>query len=106
MHHSPPPPRIQAVGRAMPSHYVDQASLTAALAAVWADQPALVRRVADLHRTVGVAGRHFALPLAEYERPMSFGQRNAVWTRVATDLGEAAARDALARAGLEPRDVD
>jgi alkylresorcinol/alkylpyrone synthase len=59
-----------------------------------------------LFRAVGVDGRYLALPIEEYYRLDSFTAANAAWKRVALDVGEKAARRALERAGLSPRDVD
>jgi alkylresorcinol/alkylpyrone synthase len=52
-----------------------------------------------------VGGRYLALPLAEYATLGGFGKRNDAYLRVALEVGEAAVRDALTRAGLAPRDV-
>ena len=99
-------PSVAAVGRALPKHYADQATLIAALKRHWARRHFNLDRLEELHRAVGVDGRYLALPIAEYEALDSFEKSNAAWTRAALDLGEAASRDALARAGLQPRDVD
>ncbi len=53
-----------------------------------------------------VAGRHLALPLADYPACDTFAKRNDAFIRVGTEVGEAAIRDGLARAGLAPGDVD
>ena len=52
-----------------------------------------------------MGGRYLALPLAEYAALGGFGARNQAYLRVALEVGEAAVRDALTRAGLTPRDV-
>jgi alkylresorcinol/alkylpyrone synthase len=73
---------------------------------LWVKQHFNPARVDELHRAVKVAGRYMALPLEEYERLQTFEQHNNAWIRVALDVSEAATRDALARAGLGPKDVD
>ncbi len=100
------PARIRAVGRALPEHYADQASLTAALSEAWGEVHFNPERLEALHRAVQVSGRHLALPLAAYRDLRTFAERNDAWTTAAVDLGEIAVRDALARAGLSPTDVD
>lgn len=100
------PARIRAVSRALPKHYADQESLTAALSEAWGEAHFNPERLEALHRAVQVSGRHLALPLAAYRDLTSFAARNDAWTWAAVDLGEAAFRDALARAGLSPADVD
>ena len=99
-------PRIRAVGRALPEHYVDQETLTAAFRDAWRGAHYNVERLEELHRAVQVSGRYLALPITEYAGLASFARRNEAWTRVAVDLGETAVRKALSLAGLEPGDVD
>jgi alkylresorcinol/alkylpyrone synthase len=97
--------KIVAVGAAFPPHYYDQETLLAALGRHWRERYFNVARLEQLHRNVLVGGRHLALPLEEYERLAGFGDANAAWIRVATEVGEAALVDALARAGAAPGDV-
>lgn len=101
-----PHPSILAVGRALPPNWVDQETLIAALAPLWAESHYNVGRLAELQRATLVAGRHLALPLAEYPALDTFARCNDAFIRVGTEVGEAAVRDALARAGLSPADVD
>ncbi|HWG85865.1 MAG TPA: hypothetical protein VNT60_10340, partial [Deinococcales bacterium] len=53
-----------------------------------------------------IATRYWSAPLDYFLTERSWPERNDLYSRVAVDLGEAAARQALARARLEPRDVD
>ena len=99
-------PHIRAVGSALPENYADQETLIGALRELWARKHFNVARFEDLHRAVGVGGRHLALPVDAYAELDSFGKANAAWTRAAVDIGERATRDALERAGLAPRDID
>jgi alkylresorcinol/alkylpyrone synthase len=99
-------PSILSVGRALPKHYADQESLVGVLKRLWVKQHFNPARVEDLHRAVKVAGRHLALPIEDYERLETFQQHNDAWIRVALEIGEEAAREAIHRAGLEPKDVD
>ena len=99
-------PEILSVGRALPPHFADQETLTAALTAFWAQQHYNPDRLAQIHKAALVEGRHLALPLAEYATTRGFGARNDAFIRVGLEVGEAALRDGLAKAGLGPRDVD
>jgi alkylresorcinol/alkylpyrone synthase len=101
-----PSPQILSVGCALPKHYAEQDELVEMLQRLWVKQHFNPARVADLHRSVKVAGRYLALPLGEYEKQQTFQQQNDAWIRVATELSEEAARAALDRAGLKPKDVD
>jgi alkylresorcinol/alkylpyrone synthase len=98
--------RIASAGVALPESYYRQAIFTEYLAELWRARPEVVRRLSALHANVQVEGRHLACPLERYAELDSFGRSNAAWIEAATDLGERAARQALERAGLEPRDVD
>jgi alkylresorcinol/alkylpyrone synthase len=97
--------RIASVGRALPEHYYDQETLLAALKTAWGDRLFNPARLDQLHRNVLVGGRHLALPLERYRALRSFGEANDAWIECALVLGERAVREALTRAGLEPRDV-
>ncbi|RKI70963.1 type III polyketide synthase [Corallococcus sp. AB049A] len=105
-HDPAPSPSLSAVGRALPPHYASQEQLIAALRDLWATKHFNLERLEDLHRNVQVGGRHLALPLEEYPSLATFQQRNDAWIRVATQLSEQVAREALSRAGLTPKDVD
>jgi len=101
-----PVPRICTVARALPPHYVDQETLIAAFRDEWAAGHYNVERLEDLHRAVGVGGRHLAVPIEQYRELTTFRARNDAWITAAVDLGEQAAQTALDDAGLTPRDID
>ena len=99
-------PQVVSVATALPPHYASQEQLTGALRGLWTGAHHNIERLEQLHRAVGVQGRHLALPIEQYAELTSFGARNQAWLRVALDLGEQAVRGALDRAGLSPRDLD
>jgi alkylresorcinol/alkylpyrone synthase len=103
--HLDPAPRVSAVGRALPRNHLDQEQLIAALRGLWAARHYNVDRLEDLHRAVQVSGRYLALPLEGYAGLDSFARCNDAWIAAAQELGEAALRDGLQRAGLSPADV-
>ena len=98
--------RIAAVGHAFPPHFYDQDTLIAAFRELWGKRHYNLDRLERLHRNVLVGGRHLALPVEEYAGLDTWGKANDAWIRVAQETGEAAVRAALAKAGLEPADVD
>jgi len=100
-----PHPSIRAVGRALGPHFVDQETLLAAFRAGWGERHFNVERLADTFRATQVGGRHLALPLAEYPALSGWRARNDAFLRVGADLGEAAIRDALGRAGIATSEV-
>jgi alkylresorcinol/alkylpyrone synthase len=105
-------PRVRAVGRAVPEHYVDRETVLLTMKEMWtrSDAPeaaaAGVARLDTMHRTIGVEGRHFVLPVSSYTTKQSFAERNDLWIEHATEIAERAAVDGLSQAGLVPRDVD
>jgi alkylresorcinol/alkylpyrone synthase len=101
-----PPPSILAVGRALPPHFAGQEALIAAFAEHWRKHHFNLERLAEIHRATRVGGRHLALPIEEYASLDSFAKSNAAYLRAGAEVGEAAIRDGLRRAGLEPGDVD
>jgi alkylresorcinol/alkylpyrone synthase len=94
------------VGRALPTNYLDQAQILAALRGLWASRHFNVDRLEDLHRAVRVKGRHLALPLEAYPELDRFSRQNEAWLSCAQELGAAAVEDALARAGVAAAEVD
>ncbi len=101
-----PPPSILTVGRALPPHFADQETLIAAFAAHWRKHHFNLERLAELHRATRVGGRHLALPIQEYAALDSFAKSNAAYLAAGAEVGEAAVRAGLERAGLGPADVD
>ena len=98
--------RIAGVGRAFPPHYYHQGELLDALRRHWMREHFNPERLERLHKNVLVGGRHLALRIEEDEALESWGEANDTWLRVGLDIGARAIRHALARAGLEERDVD
>jgi alkylresorcinol/alkylpyrone synthase len=104
--------RVRSVGRAVPEHYVDRETLLVALKEMWtrsgtpAAAAAGISRLDTMHRTIGVEGRHLALPLSSYATKRSFAERNDIWIERAIEIAELAVVDGLAQANLAPREVD
>lgn len=93
--------RIIDVGRAFPPNYYDQETLAAAFAAQFPGAPHRRRRIEQFHEAVTVEGRHLALPLERYLELDGFGASNDAWIAVGLEVGEAAVRDAMARARVD-----
>lgn len=99
-------PRLRTVSRAVPAHYASQDQLISAFREHWAKEHFNLDRLEQLHRAVGVEGRHLALPLDQYLGLKTFAARNDAWIKVAVELGEHTVRDALTKAELKPTDLD
>ncbi len=59
-----------------------------------------------MHAASAVRSRHLALPLERYAALGGFGAANRAYLAAALELGEAAARGALAESGVPARDVE
>jgi alkylresorcinol/alkylpyrone synthase len=99
-------PRILAVSRALPPHYVEQDTLLAVFRELWGQKHFNLDRLEQLHRAVRVGGRHLALPIEQYRALESFAARNGAWIEAAVATGEDAVRAALTAADLAPAAVD
>ncbi|MBK7644285.1 MAG: type III polyketide synthase [Planctomycetes bacterium] len=97
---------IAAVASAFPGNYHSQAQVADALQSAWKLPEEEARRLRGLFRNCGVEGRHCALPLERYFEFERFGEFNDAWIECALELGERAIRDALARARVEPREIE
>ncbi|MBK7622182.1 MAG: type III polyketide synthase [Kineosporiaceae bacterium] len=100
---------IAAVRGVLPGHRQSQDEITDALAGGvlgsrggTADE----RVLRALHASCGVRTRHLVLPLERYATLSGFGEANDAFIAAGVDLGDRAITEALAAAGLEPRDVD
>ena len=103
-------PAILAAATALPPNVVEQQSLAGLLKALWGEKYDQSRRwrstFEQIQRSVRIDRRYLALPVSEYPALDSFAKTNSAWTRVAPELGAAAATSALAAAGMTARDVD
>lgn len=98
-------PTIEAVGKALPAHYVSQDQLIEHLRGVWPNHRHA--RIAKLLEATEVEGRHVALlPSELMELAGSFGKQSQAYLRLATELSEKAVRAALDESGHRPEDID
>src|SRR5262244_1138587 len=92
-------PRIAAVGTAVPPHRFTQTDVLAH--AGYADE-----RRRGFFEASDIEARHLWIDPARFTPDESVDDLNARWCEGALALSEAAARQALARAGWSPHDVD
>src|SRR5436853_518648 len=99
-------PVLEALATAVPAHAVAQSTMKAKAAEILgALAPELVEKL-DAFDHTGIANRHFVRPMDWYLETHGWADRSAVFASEGVALMEAATRDALARAGLSPADVD
>jgi alkylresorcinol/alkylpyrone synthase len=98
-------PHLASLATAVPSHRYRQDEIFQTLIprGFTPVQQRLARRV---FHSSGVAHRHTVIDLTEPIEAMGTAARNDRYVREAVDLGERAARSALAAAGIAPGDVD
>jgi alkylresorcinol/alkylpyrone synthase len=98
--------RIVAVAPALPANVYSQSEITDTIAPMVSSDPSKQAVLRRLHAGSRVDTRHLVMPIERYRDASTFTQSNDMFIDVAADLAEQALRDALAAAGLEPRDVD
>ncbi len=79
--------------------------MLAALRQHWAKGHSNLDRLERIHHSVGVNGRHLALPIEEYEPLEGFAAKNKAWIRCALDLGEIVVCGLLDTANMQPSEV-
>ncbi|MBX7078166.1 MAG: type III polyketide synthase [Nannocystaceae bacterium] len=99
-----PAPCVRGLGTALPEHAIGLHDAEAFARRRFAALPGLERLLPAFAHT-GIAQRHLVRPLAWFESPRSFAEKNAVWAEGAVELGTAAATQALAHAELAHADI-
>lgn len=101
-------PRIAAVDVAFPPHYHRQEELAALVVALEGSEESRFDRdkVSRFFSSVGVKGRHLALPLETYRRLSGMAERNAAWTDCALSIGDTVVSSLLRKTRLSPQEID
>jgi alkylresorcinol/alkylpyrone synthase len=100
------PPRLAALGTALPRHHVSQSDARGFAAEMFSRViKGDASRLLAVFDNSGIVSRHICMPLEWYRTPHDFGESNAAYVEQALVLARAAASAALANAGLAPRDV-
>ena len=99
---------ILSVESAFPEHYVEKRQIVDFVKERQRSfaSPTELSRLEKLHQSVGVQGRHFALPLSEYETLRDSRHKHARQVPLAAALGTQAVTQALQAAGLAPSQID
>lgn len=99
--------RLLAVATALPGPPHDQRAISDLVAPIVTGDDVRAGAVLHrLHRHSGVTTRHLALAPEDYAGVRDFGQANDLYLAIGTELAAQAARDAMARAGVAPHEVD
>lgn len=102
----PAPVRLLGLGTALPPHRLEQAEVAATVKRLFGPRFADTDRLARVFETSGISSRHAVRPIDWYAGSLGWSERNRAFLEAATELFCAAARDALAAAGVTPGDVD
>lgn len=98
-------PKILSAATSVPEHRYGQDEIRETCRALFG--PLFVRAGrAGIFDHAGVATRHFVEPTSYYLQPRTFEQKNKDYFKHARRLSETAIREALAKAGLDFKDVD
>lgn len=95
--------RLISIATALPPHRITQAEVLDILAV--AKGKALPQRMAEILGNTGIERRHISMPPEYYFGARGWADRAVVYERVAAELFQAAAGQALERAGLAPADI-
>lgn len=98
--------RIVALGTAVPPHRLDAAAFQAAVSRAFAGAETDPRLLARMAAHCGVRERYIAAPVETVLAAGPLGERNRAYAAAAEELGESAARTALANAGVTPAAID
>ncbi|RFA22075.1 type III polyketide synthase [Subtercola boreus] len=100
-------PRIAGVAAAFPPHSYPQSEITELLGPIITNDTSKRALLNRLHANSRVDRRHLVMPYEWYQdSSMNFTVTNSLFITAAIDLAEEAVVSALAKAHLQPRDVD
>ncbi|OYD85481.1 type III polyketide synthase [Azospirillum brasilense] len=99
-------PRILSLATALPPHRLGQDEALGVARAVFGPRMRDFERLVPVFANTGIETRYAVMPIDWYMEPRGWPERTAAFRDGALSLLEEAAGQALARAGLAPRDVD
>jgi alkylresorcinol/alkylpyrone synthase len=100
------PVSLLGLATALPPHAIAQAAVAAAAGQIYARSLARHPKLVDVFRNAGIERRYAVRPLDWYLTPRGWPERTQAYLEGAGAMFVKAARVALDRAGIAPRDVD
>jgi alkylresorcinol/alkylpyrone synthase len=97
---------LLSLATAVPPDVIAQDDAREVARAAFGGRPALFNRLASVFDNAGIARRHIVAPIQWYQQPHGWRDRNDLYLEAAQHLFERAAAEAIARAGLEPDQID
>lgn len=102
-----PLPHLLSLATAVPPFALGQTEVAERARRLFAESAgADLDRLMPVFANAGIERRYSCVPIDWYESTHGWHDRNALYLEHAVGLIDVAARDALARASLEPRDID
>ncbi len=98
-------PAFVAVETAFPKNYYTQDQIIDALKNIWKEKVKNTKRLQSIQENVLVGGRHLSMPLEDYFKGKTFGERNHHFIQTAVDLLEEASKNILGRYHLRAQDI-
>jgi alkylresorcinol/alkylpyrone synthase len=100
------PVTLLSLATAVPPHRVSQAEAKDIGRELFSGRKALYDRLSGVFDNAGIGGRNIVAPIDWYAGDHGWQSRNNLYLRASEQLFEDAAMGALAKAGLEPSDID
>ena len=97
---------LLSLATAVPPHVIAQEDAKAAARRAFGGRPALFERLSTVFDNAGIGSRNIVAPAEWYEQHHGWRERNQLYLAAAERLFEEAATAAIARAGLEPAQID
>jgi len=97
---------LLSLATAVPPDVIAQDDAREVARAAFGGRPALFDRLSSVFDNAGIARRHIVAPIQWYQQPHGWSDRNDLYLEAAQRLFEHAAAEAIAKAGLEPGQID
>ncbi len=97
---------ITGLASAAPPHVLEQEAVIEQAREIFGARSALFAQLEPVYSNAQIARRQACQPLDWFRRPVGIAEKTALYLQAATDLGEAAARAAMADAGCRADQID
>lgn len=97
--------KIQAVGTAVPRYALEQNEIRAFVANMFRSHVDHLDKLLPIFENSCIKMRYLSQPLEWYAAPHSFAEANQIFEKVALDLSEKAALQAMAKGNVKPVDI-
>lgn len=98
-------PFVAATATGFPPHFYSQETISGDLQMLWRAQGVNTDRIARLHENTTVEGRYIAVPKEAYYDLKGWEAPNAIFGRVAVELGEDVLNQLFADSGVGPEEI-